>query len=100
MSDILYPAEYRRKHRQQPCDVCDNCVNQNDEVCEIALRSTCRDLGCGIETQITRDRIQTAKGIAPNGSQPTEADIQEARKPRIHFGQIACSNQVMKSAQH
>ncbi|GFF68315.1 hypothetical protein IFM47457_02020 [Aspergillus lentulus] len=100
MSDILYPAEYRHKHRQQPCGVCDGCVNQNDEVCEIALRSTCRDLGCGIETQITRDRIQAAKGIAPNGSRTTEADIQEARKPRIHFGPIACSNQVMKSAQH
>ncbi|KAF4230003.1 hypothetical protein CNMCM6805_001040 [Aspergillus fumigatiaffinis] len=58
------------------------------------------EIGCGIETQITRDRIQAAKGIAPNGSPTTEADIQEARKPRIHFGQIACGNQVMKSAQH
>jgi nucleoside phosphorylase len=39
-------------------------------------------------------------GIAPDGSSIMAADIQEAQKPCIHFGRMACSNQVMKSAQH
>ena len=47
-----------------------------------------------------RSRIQRAMGFAPDGSLMMAADIQEAQKPCIHFGQIACSNQVIKSGQH
>jgi len=30
----------------------------------------------------------------------TTAEIREAQKASIHFGRIACGNQVMKSGQH
>lgn len=52
--DQLYPAEYRhkhgQKHRQQSptknhC-ICDDCKNQDDDVCTAALKISCKDLGC------------------------------------------------------
>ncbi|KAH8719376.1 nucleoside phosphorylase domain-containing protein [Phaeosphaeriaceae sp. PMI808] len=98
-NDKLYPADYRHKH-QHPKS-CDICLNQNGEVCEDALDSSCAELGCDDGILISRERVQKAKGIYPDGSVIMDAaEIQEARKPLIHFGRIASGDGVMKSGQH
>jgi nucleoside phosphorylase len=85
LNDVLYAANYRHKHQTRNCHICDSCRNQDDEVCNIALESSCEDLGC--------DTIDS------NRSQMTSTEVQGA-KPSIHFGRMACSNRVMKSGQH
>ncbi|BCS25461.1 uncharacterized protein APUU_50172A [Aspergillus puulaauensis] len=98
--DILYPPDYRHKHRRHPCEVCQSCVEENDDVCEAALHSSCQSLGCDTEAQRRRSRIQSAHRSSASEDDMAMADIEKARTPRVYFGPIACSNQVMKSARH
>lgn len=77
--DILYPPEYRHKHQRAYCEVCSACESENDEVCDLALSSTCDTLGC--------------RGESAKSSRPPD-------QPAIHFGRIACGNQVIKSGRH
>lgn len=98
--DVLYPVEYYHKHRSQPCDICDTCISQDNMVCELSQKSSCEDVGCESSRAVTRNRIQRAMGISSNGGHLTATDINKAQKPSIHFGRIACSNQVMRSGQH
>ncbi|KIX09329.1 uncharacterized protein Z518_00408 [Rhinocladiella mackenziei CBS 650.93] len=99
-NDKLYPANYRHKHRIQCCDICDHGQEQNDDVCDSALRNSCENLACDETSVKERKRILRALGISPDGGQLTAREIQDARKPSIHVGRIACSNQVMKSGLH
>ncbi|KAJ9652125.1 hypothetical protein H2198_008630 [Neophaeococcomyces mojaviensis] len=101
-NDILYPANYRHKYRIQGSCICGDCKDQNDDVCESALQSACEDLGCDrtLSLSAKRRRTQMAMGFALDGKPLTAKAIQEARNPSIHFGRMACSNQVMKSGQH
>jgi nucleoside phosphorylase len=99
-NDVLYLSEYRHKHQQSGCLICENCRNYDDDVCDEALKSSCKDLGCDSTLLTKRHRIQRAMGIAPDGSSGTATDIQAAQGPSIHFGRMACSNQVMKSGVH
>jgi nucleoside phosphorylase len=97
-NDKLYPAHYRHKHQNSnSCFICGKCQNQDDEVCEIALNSSCTELGCDDRLLIPRNRTQKAKGL---GAITDAAEAQEARKPSIHFGRIASGDGVMKSGQH
>lgn len=101
-NDILYPADYRHKYQIQGSCICGVCANQNGDVCESALQSTCEDLGCNrtLSLSTKRRRIQMAMGSGPDGTPLTSIAIQEAQKPSIHSGRMACSNQVIKSGQH
>lgn len=99
-NDILYPADYRHRHRIQGSCVGDICKDQDGDVCDSAMQSTCEKLGCDRTLSAKRSRIQRAMGFVPDGTPLTAQDIQEAQKPSIHFGRMACGNQVMKSAQH
>lgn len=100
--DILFPADYQHKHQTQSFCICDTFKNQDNDVCASALQSACEDLGCnhGLSLSTARRRIQKAMGFAPDGSALTLIEIQEARKPDIHFGRMACGNQVIKSGQY
>ena len=99
--DQLYPAKYRHKHwKQGLCGLCDNCHLFDDDICEDARKKPCMELGCDKTQLIDRKRLQTALGIRSDGSQIPTAETKEAQKARIHFGRMACSNQVMKSGQH
>ena len=101
-NDKLYPPDYRHKHQKRDsCIICGNSQRQDDEVCEFALQSSCAELGCDERLLVERNRIQKAMGLSLDGSPITAAsEIGEAQKASIHFGRIACSNQVMKSGQH
>lgn len=99
--DKLYSPKYRHKHWTQGfCSICDNCQNLDDDVCEEALKMPCEKLGCDNTQLIDRERLQKVMGLALNGIQILTVEIKEPRKAHIHFGRIACSNQVMKSGQH
>jgi nucleoside phosphorylase len=101
-NDKLYPSDYRHKHQKRDsCIICGDSQKQDDEVCEFALQSSCAELGCDDRLLVERNRIQKAMGLSSDGRPITIAsEIREAQKASIHFGRIACSNQVMKSGQH
>lgn len=99
--DQLYPAEYRHKHwKQGLCSICDRGDFFGDDICEDARKKSCVELGCDKTQLVNRKRLQKALGIRFDGCQVPAAETKEAQKAHIHFGRIACSNQVMKSGQH
>lgn len=96
--DQLYKADFPHKHwKPEYCTICDKCETSGDEVCDQALGATCTELGCGETKLVKRDRLQEALGRDYGDDEIMSANMQEARKPCIHFGRMACSNQVMKS---
>ena len=99
-NDTLHRADYRHKHWRPGCCICDSCRKQDDDTCETALQSSCEDLGCDHTIPIERERIQKARGFTSDGRTVPTSEIEEARKPSVHFGRLACSNQVMKSGKH
>jgi nucleoside phosphorylase len=95
--DMLYPADYRHKHRKTGCDVCNRCQNEDNGLCELAMKSDCPSLGCKEIPVKDRTRIQRALGISQDGREVSTVERQEAQRPSIHLGRMASSNQVMKS---
>ena len=101
-NDKLFPADYRHKH-QLPgrCSICDKSQNQDDEVCESALKSSCAEVGCDERLLISRGQSQEAKNLNSDRTMILNApEAQEAQKPSIHFGRIASADGVMKSGRH
>ena len=97
--DKLYQSSYRHKH-QRP-DSCIICQGEDDKVCETALKSSCAELGCDDGFLVGRERLQKAKGFAPDGCRiMDEVQVKEAQKASIHFGRIASGDGVMKSGEH
>lgn len=75
--DTLYSADYGHMHRNlRSCSVCAQAGEEGPVICENALSTSCEQLGCN---QVLRKR--------------ESEDV-----PRCHFGHIASSDQVMKSA--
>ncbi|KAF5512114.1 hypothetical protein CGCA056_v012004 [Colletotrichum aenigma] len=83
--DFLFEATYVHKHNKPgTCNIC----ALPDGVCSNARPSTCGSLGCDQERLIHRKRHEA------NEFGPT------AFVPEVHFGQIGCGDQVMKSGEH
>ncbi|PLN78249.1 nucleoside phosphorylase domain-containing protein [Aspergillus taichungensis] len=75
--DTLYSADYGHRHRNlRNCSVCAQVGEERPVFCESALSMSCEQLGCN------------------NVSRKREAED----VPVCHFGHIASSDQVMKSA--
>ncbi|EXJ69000.1 uncharacterized protein A1O5_07935 [Cladophialophora psammophila CBS 110553] len=79
-NDILYHSSYIHRH---PPGTCDECKREG-EICELALKTECEDLGC--------DSIMRVKRSRSMGGSTTQ--------PVVHFGIMASGNTVMASGQH
>lgn len=80
--DLLFPVDYRHKHQDSlACTTCASCHHESDPVCDIALTSSCEQMGCD-----TRQCLQ-------RGSRRGEK-----LHPLVHFGTFATGDTVMKSA--
>jgi len=80
-NDILYRSSY--VHQHHPPATCDEC-GKDDEICELALKTECEDLGCESSMRATRNRSMSAS----------------TTQPVVHFGIMGSGNTVMKSGQH
>ncbi len=101
--DKLYPSTYRHKHYGPPtCPTCAQCINKDDEVCDVALQSTCVDLKCDEEQQVYRHRLQKARKSAMQSADDCAVGEPSTgvQSPMIHFGLIASGDLVMKSGYH
>ncbi|KAI9664127.1 MAG: hypothetical protein M1821_007618 [Bathelium mastoideum] len=95
-ADVLYPTRYRHKHqRRDTGKICAQCEQEEDEVCQKALESSCADVGCDSKEQVPRDRL---KQLKLNGQASTETTL--ICKPEIHFGRVASGDVVVKSGLH
>ncbi|RHZ51897.1 hypothetical protein CDV55_102953 [Aspergillus turcosus] len=100
-NDTLFNSDYRHKHQDpRACDTCANCCNFQDEPCKKALESSCAELGCENTELIKRERVELARGLNTNEHPCVDDELEEARKPLIHFGLIASGDVVMKSGHH
>jgi len=91
VEDKLYNRTYRHKHQGiLACTICAKCDRKEDEVCKIALESSCSELKCSEDNLIQRRRLQRI-----NDTGNTAKD----QKPCIHFGLIASGDTVMKSGE-
>jgi hypothetical protein len=83
--DVLFEPTYQHKHYQQSsiteC-ICIHCWSNQDPVCEQALQSDCKKLGC-VGELIKRCRLDA-----------------ESPQSLVHIGTIASASTVMKSGEH
>jgi nucleoside phosphorylase len=100
--DRLFEPTYRHKHHDLPtCTICAKCEKKEDEVCEIALYSSCIELKCNENKQVTRDRLIKARRTVAGAKEGFAAaqEVVDAQKPVVHFGLIASGNAVTKSGE-
>lgn len=89
--DRLSDAAYRHKHRES--STCSVCYLGADSVCEVALNTSCQELGCDEERLVSRPRLEDAR------SRPEQSDVNPRVIPNIHFGLVASGNSIMKSGE-
>ncbi|KAF4211014.1 hypothetical protein CNMCM5878_003226 [Aspergillus fumigatiaffinis] len=78
--DRLFLPDYQHKHR----NALDCACVEVDMVCEVAERSSCKQLNCDTNKSVLRNRSRAST----------------KQRPAIHFGSIASGDTVMKSGQH
>ncbi|OCK89205.1 purine and uridine phosphorylase [Cenococcum geophilum 1.58] len=89
--DRLFKPAYRHKHQNaSSCATCAACQQRTDPVCNVAMGSTCEDLGCDSEKQLPRRRLEAVR----QGILPTEQA--RLQNPMVHFGLIASGDKVIK----
>ncbi|KAF0638010.1 hypothetical protein FPSE5266_10877 [Fusarium pseudograminearum] len=79
------------------CTICAACNGNSDPVCEIALRSNCKELKCDAEQRLSRDRLGGVKFDIGNESLSSNNDT---LFPTIHFGAFASGDSLIRSAGH
>ncbi|KAF4446198.1 hypothetical protein F53441_10174 [Fusarium austroafricanum] len=80
--DILFPAEYRHRHRDSSvCNICASCERDDDPVCPEALKASCEELGCDVRHH--QRYFETDRGEEPSSV--------------MHFGTFASGDTLMKS---
>ncbi|KAL5341979.1 hypothetical protein BJX70DRAFT_11584 [Aspergillus crustosus] len=81
--DKLFPPEYRHKHRRaEDCNTCAQCTTPTNPTCDLALESTCNNLGCDSTHLVQRTRTN------------------EKNRPSVHIGLFATGDSVIKSGVH
>lgn len=83
--DRLYLSYYQHKHRGSVSCACGVSPNDEGPVCDQALSSSCKDLGCQNMYLIHRRRLQQLAGG-------------QEYSPMVHLGAVASGDTVMKSA--
>ncbi|KAF4935413.1 hypothetical protein CGCF245_v007620 [Colletotrichum fructicola] len=82
--DRLFEGTYMHRHSDShACNIC-----SDHAICDEARGLTCEELSCDKSKLIIRQRLN----VIPKDESPF--------KPAIHFGCIACGEQVMKSGKH
>lgn len=78
--DYAYKSDYHHIHRDGSCEKCLAGMNGSEEACLEAREKSCSELGCESSGRLER--------VKPNA------------KISMYFGNLASSDQVMKSAAH
>ncbi|KAK2616313.1 hypothetical protein QQS21_000747 [Conoideocrella luteorostrata] len=77
--DVLYGSSHIHRHHVPTCK---ECV-QGKQICEVARKSECEDLGCDSDKPVARKRLSG----------------ESVDKPKVHFGIMGSANTVLKSAE-
>ncbi|TGJ73570.1 hypothetical protein EYR41_000659 [Orbilia oligospora] len=79
LEDILFPSDYWHVH-QTPGSCSDGRCRNLSDLCEVALKASCEDLGC-----------DTTESERP-------PELLRRQSPSIYFGSVASGDKVMRSA--
>ncbi|KAK2595194.1 hypothetical protein QQS21_007099 [Conoideocrella luteorostrata] len=77
--DNLFSSKYRHSHKKS----CDMCHDGSVRICELAIQTSCEDLGCSNTQLVERER----------------PDEDGSHNPAIFIGCIGSGNAVMKSGE-
>ncbi|KAL0937482.1 PFS domain-containing protein (phosphorylase superfamily protein) [Colletotrichum truncatum] len=87
--DQLFEGTYVHRHNNpDACQKCSNPANVSNSVCDQARSSSCEELSCDKAKLVPRRRLEDIMRGA------------SVSVPAVHFGYIACGDQVMKSGEH
>ncbi|KAF4946353.1 hypothetical protein FSARC_14214 [Fusarium sarcochroum] len=89
--DKLYKSNYSHKHRGKSSSTCPNCSASPPTLCQEALHSLCKDLGCNDRRLVTRKRLQSGEKSDLRNSNATPP-------VHLHVGTVASGDMVLKSA--
>lgn len=83
-TDRLYEPSYLHKHPELVIGgACDICNNGNNQICPVALKMNCDELGCEKARLVFRNR-------STDGGE---------HKPTVHFGRMGSADTVMRSGE-
>ncbi len=88
--DKLFALNYRHKHQVSPTCICSVCETESDPICELAVRSSCSELGCGDAHLVPRQRLEKKR----------RHGLQKAQEPGVHIGLVGSGDAVIKSGNH
>ncbi|KAK4226283.1 nucleoside phosphorylase domain-containing protein [Podospora fimiseda] len=86
--DFVFPVDYLHLHRSSDGVDC-GCTETG--ACDVAKKMKCRELSCARDMMLPRQRVEQKKRLEDGGK------MEEAQKPAVYFGAIACGNRVVKS---
>jgi nucleoside phosphorylase len=80
-NDVLYRSSYTHQHHSPA--TCEEC-GVGDKICEVALQTDCKALGCEATMRKPRNRLVST----------------QSTQPEIHFGVMGSGNAVIRSGQY
>lgn len=91
--DKLFKPVYRHKHHMPCACICRDCNSIFDPVCDEAVDSSCKDLGCdNIYLEPRRRQLEEKRQLEQEKSD-------KAQEPTVHVGSIASGDMAIKSAE-
>lgn len=97
LDDNLFLNDHRHKHQNpSTCSVCAACKGNSDPVCDVALKSTCKQLRCDLQQCHKRGRLGEVEKLNEKGVADSN---NETPFPMIHFGKFASGDSVIKSGE-
>ncbi|KAM0496228.1 hypothetical protein ACHAP8_007487 [Fusarium lateritium] len=100
LPDNLFPTDYRHKHQDPTeCTICAACNRMSDPVCNIALRSSCKELKCDLQQRVSRGRLCEVENNNDNEGMPVGLNS-ETFLPMIHFGKFGSGDSMIKSGEY
>lgn len=97
LDDNLFLNDHRHKHQNpSTCSVCAACKGNSDPVCDVALKSTCKQLRCDLQQRHKRGRLGEVEKVNEKGVADSN---NETPFPMIHFGKFASGDSVIKSGE-
>ena len=80
--DYLFPSDYRHKHHDaEVCEVCENCKEWYDPICEEAENASCDKLGCDKSVCRSKNDSQHTLGQA---RRHTRGDLRKSTSAGSH----------------
>ncbi|KAK4898321.1 hypothetical protein LTR49_027828, partial [Elasticomyces elasticus] len=82
-AELLFPSDYQHKHRgAQACEICSQCMDMYDPVCEEAEKASRSELGCDTNILVRNRRNEWV------ATQEDDLEARQGRAAKVLFGRV------------